>query len=195
MSRSLEEETILYAIATLLLFGIPALSFFLFMKFQDDKAKRLQIEKSDNEYRERYGEAAYQQMVKERSKVKMGNPFAKLANSPTAGIWTTGKQLEVVPEFIEVNHPTALIGNAPHRLGKLTRTDTNKLSLSAEWPYPKNPQITTIVVLDLECTAQPAGGTIVKYKYSIAPEDDPFAAQIVELTNFWLQNILEKTRA
>lgn len=191
--RSLEEETLYYAIATLMLFGIPALTFFIWLKFDEIKSKRLLLEKSDKDYKERYGEDAYQQMLKDRERSK-SNPFAKLTNSPTSGIWYTRTRLDVLPEFIEINHPTAPIGNAPHRLSKLSCTDTNKLSLSAEWPYPKNPQITTIVVLELEMSAHAGGGSSVRYNYSIAPEDDPFAAQIVELTNFWLQNMLEKAK-
>jgi hypothetical protein len=191
--RSLEEETLYYAIATLLLFGIPVLTLFLVIKFQDIKSKRLALEKSDNDYKERYGELAFQKMLKERASFK-SNPFAKMTNSPTSGIWHTRTRIDVLPQFIEINHPGAQIGNAPHRLSNLICTDTNKLSLTAEWPYPKNPQLTTVVVLELQMSAEPSGGSSVRYKYSIAPDDDPFAAQIVELTNFWLQNLLEKAK-
>lgn len=188
--RSLEEETLYYAIATLILFGTPVLAFFIFMKWQDREFQRNTLEKSDKEYKERYGELAYQQMVNERNKNK-SNPFAKATNTPTSGVWHTRTRIDMLPNLIQGNHPQALIGNAPHRLDELRTMDRNRISLSGQWPYPKNAQITTIVTLDLVMSSHTDGGCAVRYKYTIAPADDPFAAQIVKITNFWLQNLLE----
>lgn len=189
--RTLEEETLFYAIACFIVFGLPVVAFFAWMKFEDIKQKKLKLEKDDEEYRKQYGELAYQEMIKGRTRNKPTS-FSSLTNSESSGIWYSNARADRLPQLIQLNHPEALIGSSPHRLEQLSHTGTNQITLLGEWPYPKKAEITTIAKLELDFVPQADGRTGVKYNYSVAPSDDPFAAQLMKITNFWLQNLIEK---
>lgn len=189
--RTLEEETLYYAIACFIVFGLPVIAFMVWYKWDDIQRKKKQLEKSDKEYLEQYGQVAYDQMLKERARNK-GIAFSAITNSESAGIWYSSARIDKLPQLIELNHPAALIGTPPHRLQQLSQTEVNQMTLSGEWTYPKNSKITTIATLQLDLSPQADGRTGVRYNYKIVPEDDPFAAQLMKITNFWLQNLIEK---
>jgi hypothetical protein len=47
--RTLEEETLFYAIACFIVFGLPVVAFFAWMKYEDIKQKKMKLEKDDEE--------------------------------------------------------------------------------------------------------------------------------------------------
>lgn len=191
MSHSLEEETLYYLIAAILLFGGPVALIFGYIKFDEIKSKIRKREQDDKEFLEKYGQQAYNEMLKQRA-LNKPSAFSTLASGPLSGIWYSRAAVDKVIGLVQANHETALIGNAPHRLTELAFSGLNQLSLSGQWAYPKNPSLTTIVQLSLEAKPMADGRTGVTYKYKIVPEDDPFAQQIATITNHWLKDLIEK---
>lgn len=189
--RTLEEETLYYAIACFIVFGLPVIGFISWLKWDDKKRAKQQLEKSDEEYRQKYGELAYQEMLKERARNK-SMVFSSVTNSVSSGVWYSRVSVDKLPQLIELNHAEALIGTPPHRLMELSQTASNQMTLTGEWPYPKKAEITTVAKLQLDFASQQDGRTGVRYNYTISPQDDPFAAQLMKITNFWLQNLIEK---
>lgn len=205
---ALEDETLKYLLATVLLFGLPLGSFFVWLRFDEYKSKNKSREESDREFLEKYGQNAYNTLLKNRALLKeqkdslqataatgAGAPFSSVANTATAGVWFSKTTAQALLELVELNHQEALIGQSPHRLDRLTKTGTNQLILQGSWPYPMNPELNTTCKLELLFQAQSATKSAVKYKYKVDPKDDPIAKQIIELTNFWLENLIKKERS
>lgn len=185
------DQTTSYFIATIILFGGPLLALFGYLKFSEIKSKLAQRQTNDKEFLEKYGQAAYNEMLKQRAQ---NQPFVfdSVVSGPMSGIWYSRAKPETVLQLIEINHETALIGSSPHRLDQLSITGSNAISLSGTWIYPKNPKLHTYAVLELHAKPMADGRTGVTYKYQIAPDDDPFGKQIVVITNHWLKNLVEK---
>lgn len=183
-------EAVLLSLAQcFIVFGIPVIAVVVFFKVSDRKDKEAARKKADAEYLEKYGQGAYEQMLKVRASAP---PMNVAVGSANEGIWYSKCPPEKLIKLIQMNNQQALIGTPPYRLTTFfADLQAQTVTMTGSWPNPKNPEFNTYLELTLSLKMQTDTRTQIIYKYVAEPPDDPFAKQAVMLTSHWLKPFCE----
>jgi len=190
---------------------VPVVAFFVFMGRLDKQTAQLLIQRqkqADDEFLNTYGNQAFSEMLKvreERSKLsaldtftsKIGDESA-LLSQPT-GIWFSQVIVPTLFQAIVDEFPVAPIGTPPYRWHTINPDPLlNQITLQAEWPDPIDHNLTTLIDLELTLIPWKDGRTTLLYRHNASAQNtkgtDPFATQIIKLTNTWLKNLCSRCK-
>jgi len=163
---------------------------------------------ADDEFLNTYGQQAFSDMLKvrdERSKLSVVEAFTNkigdqsaLINQPT-GIWFSHVIVPVLFQAIIDEFPLAPVGTPPYRWHTLNPDPLhNQITLQAEWPDPIDRNLTTLIDLELTLVPWKDGRTALLFRHNASEQNtkgtDPFATQIIKLTNTWLKNLCSRCK-
>lgn len=204
-------DTLAYLIACLILFGVPVAAFFFFIGRLDKQTAQALLQRqkqADDEFLQSYGQEAFSDMIKvreDRSKLSALDTFnskisdqATLVSQPT-GFWFCPAVVPTLFQAIVDEFQSAPIGTPPYRWHTLSPDQLhNQITLQAEWPDPIDRNLTTLIDLELTLVPWKDGRTALLFKHNSSAQNtkgtDPFATQIIKLTNTWLKNLCTRCK-
>ncbi|MBX9724595.1 MAG: hypothetical protein K2X81_24535 [Candidatus Obscuribacterales bacterium] len=176
-----------------IVFGIPLVVLVVFVNKKtkgpsETETRKKAQEEQDKAYLAAHGAEAFAEMLRNRKLHKPGF-FDKIASGPNSGVLYSTLTPKALAHNIEHNQQ-AFSGTPPVCWEHFWPANLNfEIFFKGEWPNPTDETITTTLTLTIILAAQADGRTAVKYSYKAEPAIDPFAQQLIEISNMTLNNI------
>jgi hypothetical protein len=190
----LVHQILLQLFCLFVIFGIPLVALVIHLSSQTAActkqraaARKRRLELEDAAFIAAHGAEAYAKLQKDRQ-ASQPDLFEKLATGRLSGVLYSNLTPATLAKTIEFYH--GQFGTSPVCWTQFWPATLNyEIYLRGQWPNPLNEEITSWLTLKIKLVGQVDGRTALKFSYQASPHADPFARQLIQMTNWELEHI------